>query len=48
LRSGFFRTHSLSEELKTLQARFKESLPSPSEGKEEAKEKKLAPAAEKK
>ncbi|MEE2735216.1 MAG: M1 family aminopeptidase [Verrucomicrobiota bacterium] len=38
----------LSEELKTLQARFKESLPPPSDKKEETKDKKPAPAADKK
>ncbi len=38
----------LSEELKTLQARFKEALPPASEKKQEAKDKKPAPAAEKK
>ena len=38
----------LSEELKTLQARFKESLPLPPDKKQDAKENKPAPAAEKK
>ena len=38
----------LSEELKTLQARFKESLPPPPDKKQDAKEKKPAPAGEKK